>query len=157
MKFRFRLASVLRYRERQRDACAAAVKEALTALQHAREREREQAIEVRRLYAAVHRGDDGPTGGVGLWLLQTSYVAHARTKRRRRQQVAVAAEATWAAERQRLVAADRACEMLSQLEARQRARWRATEKRRQTRILDEIASVRAARQRAAEYAATRLA
>ena len=99
MKFRFRLASVLRYRERQRDACAAAVKEALTALQQARERERKQAIEVRRHNGAAHRDEDGPTGGVGLWLLQTSYVTHARTKRRRLQQVAVAAEATWAAQR----------------------------------------------------------
>lgn len=157
MKFRFRLASVLRHRERQRDVCAAAVKEALTALQRARDREREQEIAIQRLYAAARRGDDGPTGGVGLWRLQTSYVAHARAEHRRLQRAAAAAETAWAAERQQLIAADRACATLSELEARQRAQWRAEERRRQRRILDEIASVRAARQRAAKSAATRFA
>lgn len=156
MNFRFRLDSVLRYRERRRDECAAAVKDALTKLLAAREHQREQELKVRRLYAAVGRGTADNNSSVGIWRQQASYVAHARAECRRRERAVAAATEAWVESQQQLVEANRDYETLRQLEARQRNAWQTAQMRQQRRVTDEIASVRAARQRAAKSSATRL-
>jgi flagellar export protein FliJ len=156
VSYRFRLAAVLKYRERRRDACAAAVKQTLVALQAARERERAQELAVRRLYAALNRRDPALGGGIGLWPQQSRYLAYMRAELRRCRQAVGAAEQEWAAARERLVGANRDCETLVQLARRQRAAWEASQRRRQQRLWDEVAGVRAARQRAAESAESEL-
>lgn len=152
MSFRFRLAAVLKYRERQRDAQAAAVKQALAALHAARLQLRAQDEVVGRLLRCTERRD-APTGGsVDLWRQQASYLAYLRAELLRRRQAVDRAEGRWRVAQERLVAADRDCEILVRLARRQHDLWRAAQARRLQRGWDEIATVRAARQRAEKFA-----
>jgi flagellar export protein FliJ len=157
MTFRFRLAQVLKYRERERDECARAVKTALDALRSARDRVRKQELAMQRVCTQISRTNATSSDDVRLWQWQASYLARSRASRDRLVVEAGAAREKFLAARERLQAAHRECEKLHQLETRQRTLWLAEQRRRERVAFDEIAAVRAASARQTPAPATGIA
>lgn len=135
--FRFRLAKVLRWRERRVDEEARAMREAAEALRLARRERTRLEAEMARLAREGERlRRDG--GDVAQWQLLAAWLTaqtdRLRLLQARERQAAVAL----GAQRQRLLQAHREKEVLVRLEERQRQVWDDEERRRERRELDDI-------------------
>lgn len=141
--FRFRLAKVLRWRERREDAEARALRQAREALRAARESRQAQERLIASLAAAGER-QRRTDGDVTRWQLLAAYLTaqeeRLRALRIREREAGAAVEQ----QRQRLLAAHREREVLTRLEERHRLAWEEQERRRERRELDEIGGQRAA-------------
>lgn len=152
MPFRFRLAKVLKVRERlleqrTRDVAAA---------DRARQRclEREQALAA--AYAALAAEDHAAPGRR---LDVRDLADHALNLRRLGERRAAAARDTalataeLAVQRDRLTAAWRDAEVLRKLEARRREQWEDEQRRAESRRLDEVGGIRSDRLRRSKLSA----
>jgi flagellar export protein FliJ len=135
--FRFRLAKVLRWRERRVDEEARAMRAAAEALRRARRDRVRLETELTRLAREGERPRrDG--GDVAQWRLLATWLT-AQTDRLRGLQVREREAATaLGAQRQRLLLAHREKEVLVRLEERQRQVWDDEERRRERRELDDL-------------------
>ncbi len=135
--FRFRLAKVLRWRERRVDEEARAMRAAAEALRRARRDRARLEAELARLASEGERlRRDG--GDVARWRLLATWLT-AQTDRLRALQIREReAAVALGAQRQRLLQAHREKEVLLRLEARQRQVWEEEERRRERRELDDI-------------------
>jgi flagellar protein FliJ len=147
--FTFRLETVLRARQQQRDACRAdlaiAIEEDAVLARRLAEldQSRGEAVRQRREAAAP-----GPLDLDRLAELRRYEESLSREKQEVEEQQR---EAAWQVEQRRdaLLAADREARALEKLEARQREQHDARQERRETMILDEIAAMR--REGSTEY------
>ena len=145
--FRFRLQKVWRFRCGVRDQEARRLQEKIKNWRDLRQHG--QALE-RDIAALTRWGERSRQKGqnLQLWPLQTSYLAF------RRQQLAEIhcrereAKQAVAAQRERLLAARQAVEVLEKLAAKQKQDWEIAELRRSRKEMDEIALQCAARARA---------
>lgn len=135
--FRFRLAKVLRWRERRVDEEARAMREAAETLRRARRERTRLETELARLAREGERmRHEG--GDVAQWRLLAAWLT-AQTDRLRLLQVRERqAAVALGAQRQRLLQAHREKEVLVRLEERQRQVWEDEERRRERRELDDI-------------------
>ncbi len=135
--FRFRLAKVLRWRERRVDEEARKMRAAAEALRQARRDRVRLETELTRLAREGERPRcEG--GDVAQWRLLATWLT-VQTDRLRGLQVREReAAAALGAQRQRLLLAHREKEVLVRLEARQRQVWDDEERRRERRELDDI-------------------
>lgn len=150
MSYRFRLEKVLRLRRRTAEQRAREVKRAAGAL--ARREARVQAL--RQALTSVV-GDPETAGSPQAILRWAQRAAWLQRRRRDLRQLRVerdAAATKLSRARERLVAAHRAVEVLERLRRRQEDAWRAQERRREGKQYDEIAAIRAERQRRVDLA-----
>ncbi len=141
--FRFRLAKVLRHRQRRVEACHRDVATAEASLQAAlaAAAAASRELELSRRRAAVERR--GCLSAPDLTRQLAWHEALAQ-RQRRLEQVVVAARAAVEDARQRLHKAWQEREALRQLQERQRRQWQQESLRSERRALDEVGAVRAA-------------
>lgn len=137
--FRFRLDTVLRHRQRQVDAAARALREAVERLQRA-QRERAALAEALRRLAEAGQADRARGREVARWRLLCDYLAAEQSRLRLLATREREAAAEVAARRAQLVEAHRAREALTRLRARRLEDWEMEERRRERRLLDEVAA-----------------
>ena len=143
-RFEFRLATLLRLREAERDECR-------TRLASAMGVEAELHTQMQQLQAKISAARRDYTADVGhvdvdrlLAAQRYEIVLEMDRRRLAEQQVVVAAEIETC--RTALVEADRAVRVLERLRETQRERWRAEAEKQEHKLLDEIATQRYLRQ-----------
>ena len=152
MPFRFRLAKVLKVRERVLEQRTREVAAAERARQQCREREQELAA----AYAQVAQAAPAAAGAVldvrdlAELALRLRRLGERRAEASRRTRLATA---ELEVQRGRLTAAWRDAEVLRKLESRRREQWEEEQRRRDGRQLDEIGGIRADRQQRSKVSA----
>ncbi|MFO7653900.1 MAG: flagellar FliJ family protein [Candidatus Krumholzibacteriia bacterium] len=148
MSFVFRLERVLRLRRRQTEAASRSAKLAADALARALRREAEADAEIEDLLdLPLLGGPAGSTMAAGLAGLvqRRGYLELLEKRRAERRRESAEAAAQLAEARHRLARRHRDEKVLDQLRERQAAAWRFEEARRERKVLDEVAAIRAAR------------
>ncbi|MHB8079067.1 MAG: flagellar export protein FliJ [Candidatus Krumholzibacteriia bacterium] len=135
--FRFRLAKVLRWRERRVDEEARAMRDAAEALRRARRERTGLESELARLARDGERRRCAG-GDVAQWRLLATWLTAQHDRLRLLRVREREAAAALGAQRQRLLQAHREKEVLLRLEERQRQVWEEEERRRERRELDDI-------------------
>ena len=152
MPFRFRLAKVLKVRERVLEQRTREVAAADRARQRCLEREQELAA----AYAQVAQAAPVAAGAVldvrdlAELALRLRRLGERRAEASRRTRLATA---ELEVQRGRLTAAWRDAEVLRKLESRRREQWEEEQRRRDGRQLDEIGGIRADRQQRSKVSA----
>lgn len=144
-KFTFRLATLLRLRENQRDQRRAELAQAYHA-DDIMNQQQEELARARAALVATRRSAAGP-GGVDVdRLIQTQrydLLLKTHSDQIDRQREAVAQEIEL--RREKLVHANRQTRILENLREKQSERFREDENRREVKVLDEVAAGQAAR------------
>ena len=141
--FRFRFASLLKYRLSIVDERARTVKEAAEYLAAAKRSEQEalqQIVRLTRQCARVREQSPDAERQRQQSNFLTAWRRDLDTLRQRQEEAAT----SLAVAQENLVAAYRDQEVMEQLERRQRLTWETEQRRRERKLLDEIGSIRAA-------------
>ena len=141
--FRFRFASLLKYRLSIVDERARTVKEAAEFLAAAKRSEQEalqQIVRLTRQCASVREQSPDAERQRQQANFLTAWRRDLDTLRQRQEEAAT----SLAVAQENLVAAYRDQEVMEQLERRQRLTWETEQRRRERKLLDEIGSIRAA-------------
>jgi len=144
--FRFRLEKILRLRHRKVEERGRQVREAAELLAACEERIAAARAEIAEIYATPAGRRDGAADLA--WLRQRAdWLTRLREVRDELEEAGQAAAVRVDQARARLLAAHRDEEILERLKQRQQEAWRQEQARRERKLLDEVAAVRAARSR----------